>query len=96
MTESNNQEVLQSHPALDFYSRVEKRYPSIWSVADDLRQQFGSKVGYKDGCVFTKAEAQLLGMKLEKGKLAFSPIAMGALVAWRPTKGIYRYELSHR
>lgn len=79
------------HPALDFYSQVEAHYPNLWSLADDLQRHLRSSVGHKEGCVFTKAEAEAVALRLPGDKLFCSPVALGALVAWRPTKGIYRF-----
>ncbi len=80
------------HPALTFFNRVEARYPSAWSTADDLRQKvFNNEPVHREGSIFSRAEATLLAMKLAKDAdtYPFTPIALGAMVAWRPSKGIY-------
>lgn len=81
----------QTHIALETLSKVESKHPNIWSMADDLQKKFTGKM-LREGCVFTFAEAQLLSLKLVRGGIAtFHPALLGALVAWRPTKGIYRF-----
>lgn len=81
----------KSHVALDTLKRVESRHPNLWSVADDLQQKITAGRHF-DGCVFSLAEAQIVSHKLQRGDgTHFSSALLGALVAWRPTKGIYRF-----
>jgi hypothetical protein len=80
----------QNHPALTFFQHAEATYPNLWRLADEVQQRF-RHVGHKEGCVFTKAEAITVSMRLPGEKLVISPIVLGALIAWRPTKGIYRF-----
>ncbi|MCW8175309.1 AcrVA2 family anti-CRISPR protein [Verminephrobacter aporrectodeae] len=81
----------KSHIALDILKRVEGRHPNLWSVADDLQQTLA--VGrHLEGSVFSLAEAALLSHKLQRGEGPhYHSALLGALVAWRPTKGIYRF-----
>lgn len=79
-----------THPALTFYTQVEACYPNLWRLADELQQRF-RRVGHKDGCVFTRAEAETVALRLPGETLFCAPIVLGALIAWRPTKGIYRF-----
>lgn len=78
------------HPALDFYARIEAQYPNLWRLADEVQQRF-RHVGHKEGSVFTLAEADTVALRLPGEKLVCAPIVFGALIAWRPTKGIYRF-----
>lgn len=80
------------HIALDTLKRVESRYPNIWSVADGLQQAIS--VGkHQEGCIFSYAEAHLLSHKLQRNDGPyFHSALLGALVAWRPTKGIFRFD----
>lgn len=81
----------KSHIALDTLKRVESKHPNLWSVADDLQQKFTSGK-HLDGSVFSLAEAEMVSQKLQRGDgPIFNPALLGALVAWRPTKGIYRF-----
>lgn len=83
-----------NHPALVTLKSVEKRHPNIWSVADDLQAKFTAGK-HREGCIFSAAEANLLNQKLTgEGNDGFHPDLLGALVAWRPTKGIYRFHPS--
>lgn len=82
------------HPALAFFKRVETRHPNAWRAADDFRQKvLNNEPVHREGSIFSRAEAEMLSMKLAKDAdtFAFSPIALGAMVAWRPSKGIYRF-----
>jgi hypothetical protein len=81
----------KSHIALDTLKRVESRHPNLWSVADDFQQKFTTG-RHLDGSVFSLAEADMVSKKLQRGDgQHFDPALLGALVAWRPTKGIYRF-----
>ena len=81
----------KSHIALDTLKRVESRHPNLWSVADDLQQKFTTGK-HLDGSVFSLAEAEMVSQKLQRGDGPhFNSALLGALVAWRPTKGIYRF-----
>lgn len=80
-----------THIALDTLKRVESKHPNIWSAADSLRQEV-TVARHLEGCVFSLMEAHVLGHKLQGGdNPQFHPALLGALVAWRPTKGIFRY-----
>ena len=90
---------LEDHPALKFFRQVETTYPTLWSAADELRQLVANSrnvpasAWYKEGCIFTRAEAEATAMKIERGdRFAYEPAVLGAMVAWRPTKGIYRFD----
>lgn len=80
------------HPALDALQKVESRFPQIWSTADDLTTKFYAG-RHLEGSVFSLCEAEALSLKLEgfDKDRTFQPALLGALVAWRPTQGIYRY-----
>ena len=81
----------KTHISLETLRRVENNFPSIWSAADNLQQQF-STGRHLEGSVFSLAEGQLLSQKLQRGDGPhFNPALLGALVAWRPTKGIFRF-----
>jgi len=81
----------RTHIALDTLKRVESKHPSIWSAADSLRQEV-TVARHLEGCVFSLAEAHALGHKLhDRNNPQFHPALLGALVAWRPTKGIFRF-----
>ena len=83
--------VQSSHIALDTLKRVESAHPNIWSAADSLQQEVTAS-WHLDGCVFSLAEAQALSLKLQRTEdHRFNPALLGALVAWRPTKGIFRF-----
>lgn len=79
------------HVAVEYLQKIEETYPSLWRLADEVQSRFGRGVGHKEGCVFTRGQAELVGRALPGDDLACSPIALGALIAWRPTKGIYRF-----
>lgn len=80
-----------SHIVLDTLKRVESKHPNIWSVADSLRQEVAA-ARHLDGCVISHAEAHVLSYKLQdRDNPQFHPTLLGALVAWRPTKGIFRF-----
>jgi hypothetical protein len=80
-----------THIALDTLKRVENKHPNIWRVADEFQQKF--TIGkHLEGCVFSYAEAQIVSKKLQRGQEPhFHPALLGALISWRPTKGIYRF-----
>lgn len=82
-----------NHISLDTLKRVESRYPNIWSAADGLQQKV-SAGQHQDGCIFSEAEGHLLSHKLQRDDGPhFHPALLGALVAWRPTKGIFRFNV---
>lgn len=79
------------HPALAALHRLEQRHPNVWSVADNLQNHF-KRWQHREGSVFSLAEAELVSKKIQgEGDAPFSPALIGALVAWRPTKSIYRF-----
>lgn len=83
----------ENHPALNAYRAVEQRFPNIWSLADDLRARLTSS-NHREGSIFSDAEGHMLSYRLQgegNPNPAFHPALFGALVAWRPTKGIYRF-----
>jgi hypothetical protein len=82
-----------NHPALSAYRAVEQRFPNIWSLADDLRARF-TLGKHWEGCIFSDAEGSTLSLRLQgvhNPDPAVHPALFGALVSWRPTKGIYRF-----
>lgn len=84
----------ENHPALNALRAVEQRYPNVWSLADDLQSQFKTAGKHREGSVFSDAEGHMLSYRLQgasKPNQAFHPALFGALVSWRPTKGIYRF-----
>ncbi len=81
----------RTHIALDTLKRVESKHPNIWSAADSLRQEV-TAARHLEGCVFSLVEAHVLGHRLQdRDNPQFNPALLGALVAWRPTKGIFRF-----
>jgi hypothetical protein len=80
-----------SHIALDTLNRVESRHPNIWRVADEFQQKFTAGK-HLEGCVFSHAEAQMVSKKIRRNEEhQFHPALLGALISWRPSKGIYRF-----
>lgn len=83
----------ENHPALSAYRTVEQRFPNIWSLADDFRARF-THGEHREGCIFSDAEGNTLSLRLQgvdNPDPAVHPALFGALVSWRPTKGIYRF-----
>ncbi len=83
----------ENHPALNAYRVVEQRFPNVWSLADDLRARF-THGEHREGCIFSDAEGNTLSMRLQgidNPDPVIHPALFGALVSWRPTKGIYRF-----
>jgi hypothetical protein len=81
----------KTHIALEMLKRVESRHPNLWSTADDLQQKF-TRGQHLEGSVFSLAEALMVSQKIQRGDgQHFNAALLGALVAWRPTKGIYRF-----
>lgn len=82
------------HPALNALHAVEQRYPNVWSLADDLQSHFKTASKHREGSVFSDAEGYMLSHRLQGTNNltpAVHPALFGALVSWRPTKGIYRF-----
>ncbi|WP_233874505.1 AcrVA2 family anti-CRISPR protein [Paraburkholderia adhaesiva] len=79
-------------PAFEVMRAVEKQFPHAWSQADSLRSTL-TRGRYRDGSIFSRAEAETLSLKLEPGENpSLHPALLGALVAWRPTQGVYRFD----
>lgn len=84
----------ENHPALNIYRIVEGWHPNVWSLADNLQAVLKSGAKLREGCIFSKAEGFALSMRLQGSDASdppISPYLFGALVSWRPTKGIYRF-----
>lgn len=84
----------ENHPALNALRAVEQRYPNVWSLADDLQSRLKTAGKHQEGCIFSDAEGQALSSRLQglhNHTPDFHPVLFGALVSWRPTKGIYRF-----
>ena len=79
-----------SHIALDTLNRVESRHPNIWRVADEFQQKFTAGK-HLEGCVFSHAEAEVSKKIRRNEEHQFHPALLGALISWRPSKGIYRF-----
>lgn len=83
----------ENHPALNVYRVVEQRFPNVWSLADNFRARFNHGER-RDGSIFSDAEGNALSMRLQgidNPDPVVHPALFGALVSWRPTKGIYRF-----
>jgi hypothetical protein len=79
-------------PAFQVMRAVEKQFPHAWSQADNLRSTL-TRGRHLEGSIFSRAEAAALSMKLEPaGNPVFHSALLGALVAWRPTQGVYRFD----
>jgi hypothetical protein len=84
----------QNHPALDALKAVEQHFPNVWSLVDDLQSYLKTPGRHREGSIFSYAEGHMLSLRLQgtdPEKCAFHPALFGALVSWRPTKGIYRF-----
>lgn len=84
----------ENHPALNVLRALEQRYPNVWSLADDLQAQFGFVGKHAEGSIFSDSEGCTLSGRLQGIQAQnpdFHPALFGALVSWRPTKGIYRF-----
>lgn len=87
-TSTNN----SSHIALTTMNMVESESPNIWSLADNFQQTLTAG-GHREGSIFSVAEAMTLALRLQRDNAeGFPPSLLGALISWRPTKGIYRFD----
>lgn len=85
---------LLNYPALMIYRKLEDRFPNVWRLADEVRAKF-TKGSHLDGSIFSVAEATLVTKKICTDQDEFiDPALVGALVAWRPTKGIFKFNTS--
>lgn len=83
---------LNSHAALRIYERMESSYPNVWRLADEVRATF-SKNAHREGSIFSVSEASMVVNKLAKKHDEFiDPLLVGALVAWRPSKSIFKFK----
>lgn len=84
----------ENHPALNALHTVEQRYPNVWSLADNLQSHVKTAGKHREGSIFSDAEGYALSCRLQGTNNlnpTFHPALLGALVSWRPTKGIYRF-----
>lgn len=83
--------LLTDHPALVMYKNLEGRFTNVWRLADEVRAKF-TKGSHLEGSIFSIAEAALVTKKICTDPDEFiDPALVGALVAWRPTKGIFKF-----
>ncbi len=84
----------ENHSALNALRTVQQRYPTVWRLADELKSFLKNERKHGEGCIFSNAEGNALSLRLQgidNPSPEFNPALFGALVSWRPTKGIYRF-----
>ena len=73
-------------------------YPTAWRQADDLRARRGHDVDWPDWCYLPLAGAYAI-IETEATRQGIPMITavsdvgnLGALIAWRQTQGVYRFD----